>query len=125
MCVLRWKASFYDRDSGLLFSDVLIPNFRMTGNEGLEQFAALVAVEVDDVDTVFAQPIDATGEGAAFTDDQGADVKLAHEAAAVPAGGEGGDHHQVAIAALAAGAAKGVGLAVDAGIALLHAAIAA
>ena len=35
------------------------------------------------------------------------------------------DHHQVAVAALAAGAAKGIGFRMDTGIALLHAAVVA
>jgi hypothetical protein len=52
-------------------------------------------------------------------------LELADEAAAIPAGGEGGDHDFVAIGALAAGFAEGVGLAVNAGVGLLDAAVAA
>jgi len=95
----------------------------MAGDKGLEQLAAFLAVEVDDFDAVFAEPVEAAGKGAALPHDQSADAELAHQATAIPAGSQRGYHDQVAIAALSAGAAEGVRLAVDAWIALLHAAI--
>jgi len=61
----------------------------------------------------------------ALAHDQGAEAELADEAAAVPAGGEGGDHDEVAVGALAAGVAEGVGFAVDGGVVLLDAAVVA
>ena len=64
-------------------------------------------------------------EGAALADHQRADAELANQAAAIPARRERRNHHQVAITALPAGAAKGIRLAVDAGIALLHTAVTA
>ena len=93
----------------------------MLGDVAFEQFAAFAIVEVDDFDAVFAQPIQTAGKGAALADDQCSDAELPHQPAAIPARSERGDHDQVAIAALAAGAAKGVGLPVHAGVALLHA----
>src|SRR5207247_1159272 len=60
-----------------------------------------------------------------FADDDGANVELAGQAAAIPARGECGDHDLVAVAALPASLAKGVGLAVDGRILLLHAAVVA
>ncbi len=88
-----------------------------------EQKAAFFVVEVDDFDAVLAQPVEAASEGAAFAHDQRADAELAHQAAAIPAWSQCGDHDFVAVAALPAGAAKGVSLGVNAGVALLHAAI--
>ena len=61
----------------------------------------------------------------AFADDDGLEAELADEAGAVPAGGERGDHDEVAVGALAAGAAEGVGFAVDGGVGLLDAAVVA
>ena len=78
-----------------------------------------------DLDAVFAEPVEAAGEIHRFADNQRADVELADQAAAVPAGGESGDHDFVAVGALAAGFAEGVGFAVDGGIAFLDAAIVA
>ena len=67
----------------------------------------------------------AAGEVDAFADDDGLEAELADEAGAIPAGGEGGDHDEVAVGALAAGVAEGVGFAVDGGVGLLDAAVVA
>jgi hypothetical protein len=82
-------------------------------------------MQVDDAGAVFDEPVEAAAKTHGFADDEGADVELANEAAAVPAGSERGDHDFVAVGALAAGFAKGVGLAVNARVALLDAAVAA
>src|SRR5579863_4544313 len=93
----------------------------MLGDVALEQFAAVAIVEVDHVDPVLAQPVETAGKGTALTHDQRSDAKLADQPAAVPARSQCGDHDHVAIAALAAGTSKGVGFAVHAGVAMLHA----
>src|SRR5229473_6405846 len=85
------ERQFYD--THLLLSDVLVPDFGMLGDEGLEQLAALGVVEVDDVDAVLAQPVEAAGKGAALAHDHRADAELAHQPAAIPARGERGDHN--------------------------------
>ena len=54
-----------------------------------------------------------------------ADPELLHQAAAVPARRQGGDHDRVAVGALAAGLAEGVGLAVHGGVVFLHPAVVA
>src|SRR5581483_4627896 len=97
----------------------------MCGYKFLQQSAAFLAVEIDDFDAILAEPLDSPTESAALAYDDYSDAKLPHQPAAIPAGSERCDHHQIAIAALAAGAAKGIRLAVDTGIALLHTAIAA
>jgi hypothetical protein len=51
------------------------------------------------------------------------DVELPDQAAAVPAGRQRGHHDLVAVAALPAGAAEGVGLAVYGRVVLLHPAV--
>jgi hypothetical protein len=79
--------------------------------------------EVDDGDAEVAEPVLTAGEVLGFADDDGAEAELADEAGAVPAGGERGDHDEVAVGALAAGVAEGVGFAVDAGVGLLDAAV--
>src|ERR1700679_1018079 len=109
----------------LFFANVFVPNLRMLCVERLHQLAALAIVEIDNFDTVFAQPLKPSGESAAVAHDKRTDSKLANKTAAVPAGGRRRHHHQVAITRLAAGGSKGVSLAVNAGIAPLHAAIAA
>ena len=110
---------------GLLFSDILVPDFGVLGDVALEEFAALAAVQVDDVDAVFAQPVQSAEERAAFAHYERADAKLPHQSAAIPAGREGGDHDEIAIALLPSGKTKGVGFGVNAGVALLHAAVVA
>src|SRR3546814_3350764 len=86
--------------------------------------AALVG-QVDDLDAVLAQPLDPAVEVHRLAHHHRADVELPHQAAAVPARGERGDHDGVAIAALAAGLAEGVGFAVHGRGAFLHPAIVA
>ena len=105
------------------FADVFVPDGWVFEDEAGEHVGAFLVVEVDDVGAVFAKPVEAAGEVAAFSDDQRADLKLADEAAAIPAGGEGGDHDQVPVGMLAAGAAEGVGFTVDGRVALLDAAV--
>src|SRR5580692_8254257 len=107
------------------YANILVPNITMRGDITLEQFPALAVVEIDHFHAVFAQPVDPPGESTAFAHHDRTNTELPHQAAAIPAGSESGHHHQVAIAALTAGAAKGIRLSVNAGIALLHAAIVA
>ncbi len=124
-CVVEHGKSINQTRVGLFFTDVFVPDFGMLGDVGREEVVASLVVEVDDVHPVFAEPVDAPGEGAAFADDHRANAELADEAGAIPTGGEGGDHDDVAIAALAASAAEGISLSVDAGIALLDTAVVA
>src|SRR5579862_4286735 len=100
-------------------ADVFVPDFRMTANESFEQLAALTIVEIDHFDAVFAQPVEPACESAALAHHKRANAKLPYQAAAVPAWRQSGHHHQIAVAALATGAAKGVGFAVDARVTLL------
>jgi hypothetical protein len=111
------------RKTDLLFADIFIPYLRMRGDISFEQFPALAAVEVDYFDTIFAQPIEASSEGPAFSDDERSKAKLPYEAAAIPAGRKRGDHYEITIATVAPGTTERVGFPVDAGVALLHAAI--
>jgi len=67
----------------------------------------------------------AAGEVDALAEDEGLEAELADEAAAVPAGGERGDHDEVAVGTLAPGIAEGVGFAVEARVVLLDAAVVA
>src|SRR5260370_40838779 len=81
---------------------------------------AFGGVEVDDLDAIFAEPVDAAVEVGGLADDHGGDAELADEAAAIPAGRQGGDHNFFAIAALTASTAKSVGFSVDGWIVFLH-----
>jgi len=80
-------------------------------NVGGEEFGTFRGVEVDDLDTSRVQPVQATGEVTGFTDDDGAEAKLADEATAIPTGCKSADDDKVAIGALSSGAAEGVVLA--------------
>src|SRR5215472_9491259 len=111
--------------SGLVFADVFFPEFGMAADEASQEIDAFAGVEVNDGDAILAEPLDATLEVDGFADQHGADAKLADEAAAIPAGRKRGDHDFVAIPALASGAAKGVGFAVDGRIAFLNASVVA
>jgi hypothetical protein len=107
------------------FADVFVPDGGVGKNVSSEHFRAFRVIEVDDVDAMFAEPVEAAGEVSAFADYQGADVELADEAAAIPAWSESGDHDQVAVGTLPAGATEGVCFAMDGRVALLDAAIVA
>src|SRR5260370_30774496 len=86
---------------------------------------AFGGVKVDDLDAVFAEPVDAAVEIDGLADDYSGDAELADEAAAIPARRQRGDHNLVAIGALTAGTAEGVGFSVDGGIVLLDTAVVA
>jgi hypothetical protein len=107
------------------FAYVLVPDFRVLSDVGGEEFGAFGGVEVDDLDTGGAEPVQATGEVTGFADDDGAEAELADEATAVPAGGESADHDEVAVGSLASSTAEGVGFAVDRGVVLLDTAVVA
>ena len=109
----------------LFLADVFIPDFGMGLDEAGEEIDALARGEVVDLEAVVAEPVDASLKSLAFADDDGPEAKLTDESRAVPAGGEGGDHDEVAIGALAAGVAEGVGFTVGGGVVVLDAAIVA
>src|SRR5579863_7672543 len=108
-----------------LLADIFVPYIRMPRDEGLHQLAAFDVIQIDHVHAILSQPVEAACKCAAFTHNQRADAELPHQPAAIPARGKRRHHHQVTVAALASGTAKSVGLAVNAGIALLHAPVAA
>src|SRR5687768_7989979 len=89
-----------NRNNNLIFSNVLIPHFRIRGNELREHFDTLLRVQIYYIDTVFLQPIDAAFEIYRFADDHSSYAELANEPAAVPARREGGDHDRVFIISL-------------------------
>jgi len=104
---------------------VFVPEGGVGGDVVAHHGNAVGVGEVDDVYAEVAEPVFAAGEVLALADDDGLEAELADEAGAVPAGGEGGDHDEVAVGALAAGVAEGVGFAVDGGVGLLDAAVVA
>ena len=108
-----------------LFADVFVPDFRMGRDVVTEQVDAFPGTQVDHGRSVVAEPVEGAGEVFGFAHDDGSDLELADQAAAVPAGGERRHHDLVLVVSLAAGFAKGVGFAVDGGVAILHAAIVA
>ena len=114
-----------DFGEALVEADVFVPEGGVCGDVVAHHGDAVGVGEVDDVDAEFAEPKLAAGEVDALAEDDGAEAELADEAAAIPAGGERGDHDEVAVGALAAGVAEGVGLTVEAGVGLLDAAVVA
>src|SRR5690606_33255561 len=74
---------------------------------------------------LFAQPVVAALEIDRLAHHHGTDPELLHQPAAVPARRERGDHDGVAVGALAAGLAEGVGFAVHGRIVFLYAAVVA
>jgi hypothetical protein len=97
----------------------------MLSDVAFQQEPAILIIEVDDFNTVVTKPVETARESTAFANDNGAEAKLSYKAAAIPAWRERCNHNQVAIAALAAGTAKCIRFAVNAGIAVLHAAVVA
>ena len=109
----------------LTFADIFVPDFGVVADVGGEELDAFLGVEIEDLDAEGAEPIDASLESAGFADDDAREAELTDEAAAIPAGRKRGNHGKRAVAALAAGIAEGVSFAVQGGIAVLNAAIAA
>jgi len=89
-------------------------------DEAAEKLLALGAVEVDHFDPPLAQPVDPAAEGSRLAHHHRANLKLHHQAAAVPARCQGRDHDGVAVVTLAPRLAKGVRLAMHRRIVLLH-----
>src|SRR6185436_5462753 len=92
----------------------------MRGDIVAEHLFAFGGGEVDDTHSALAQPVDAALKRARFAHDDSADPELHHQPAAIPAGCQRGHHDGVAVAALPASLAEGIGLAVDRRVALLH-----
>ena len=109
----------------LVDADVLVPKCGIQADEGSEQVDAFLGMQIDNLHTILTEPVDATGEIDGFAHDDGGNGELADQAAAIPARGESGDHDFVAVGALAAGAAEGIGFGVDGGVVVLDAAVVA
>src|ERR1700722_6949814 len=88
------------------FPDVLVPDIRIPGNEGRQQFLALFRTHVDDLDAVFTQPIDPAAKRRRLADDYLHDPELPDQAAAIPARRERRDHDRILVASLATGPAE-------------------
>ena len=107
------------------FAPVLVPDFGVLPDVGDEEVGTFRGVEVDDLDTSSAQPVQTSGEVAGFANDDGAEAELADEATTVPARSKSADHDEVAVGSLASSTAEGVGFAVDRRVVLLDAAVVA
>src|SRR5712671_583171 len=106
--------------AGLVDADIFIPNGRIFADVSGQEIDAIGGMQVDDVDAIFAKPVDAALEVDRFSDDYGRNAELADQTAAIPTRRQRGDHDLVAIGALAPCAAEGVGLTVDARVVLLN-----
>src|SRR6266478_2321712 len=106
-------------------TDIFVPNFRMVRNVPGEHSNALLGVQVDDIDSILDQPIDAAAEIYGLADDYGADAELADEAAAIPARSQRRDHNLVAVTSLPARLSKRIRFTVRGRIAFLHSAVVA
>ncbi len=95
----------------------------MSVNVVPEESCALLVVHHHDLDTEFAEPLVAAGEGSGLANNECSDVELSYEARAVPAGGQRGNHDRVAVVASPAGSSEGVGFGVDGGVVVLYSAV--
>src|SRR5712692_7408126 len=121
--VYRARDTRLERHS--FFADVFFPDFRVRGDIFGEHLDAFVRMGVEHFGAVFAQPIDAAAEIYGLADHNGANPKLADQAAAIPAGSQRGHHDLVAVTPLPARFAKRIRLAMRRRIALLHSAVVA
>ena len=106
--------------AGLVDADIFIPNGGIFADVSGQEIDAIRGMQVDDVDAIFAKPVDAALEVDRFSDDYGRNAELADQTAAIPTRRQCGDHDLVAIGALAPRAAEGVGFTVDARVVLLN-----
>ncbi len=70
----------------LIFADVFVPDGGIFLNIVGKERDTFLGVEVEDFDVERAEPVDAALESAAFADDDASKIKLADQAAAIPAG---------------------------------------
>src|SRR5258707_13089427 len=106
--------------AGLVDADVFVPDGWIFADVSGEEIDAIGGMQVNDVDAIFAKPVDATLEVDRFSDDYGRNGELADQTAAIPTRRQGSDHDLVAIGALAPRAAEGIGFTVDAWVVLLN-----
>jgi len=66
-------------------TDVFVPNLGVVRNIFRKHLNTFFGMEVDDFGAVLAQPIDAAAKIYGLADDNGANAKLADQAAAIPA----------------------------------------
>ncbi len=108
----------------LALPNIFVPHSRIGANILAQQRDALFGVEIDNLYSERAEPVDPTLEVPALADDHRAKAKLPDKPAAIPAGREGSDHDQVAVAASPSRTAEGVGFAMQRRIAVLYSAVA-
>ena len=97
-----------------------MPQSWIRANEAGEHLNTLLIGQINHLNSVFTQPVNSTTEILRFTDNDFAEVELANQPAAIPAGRERCYNDFVAIVALASGVAEGVGFGVHGGIVLLN-----
>src|SRR4051812_4444230 len=110
---------------GSVTSDVLIPQSGVLRDEVAHQCRALGVVEDDHLDAVLGEPVVSAVEGDRLADHHPRDTELPDQPAAVPAGGQGGDHGRPPVRPLPSRRAEGGRLRVHRGIVVLDAAVVA
>src|SRR5262245_23357164 len=95
-----------------VLADIFVPYARICGDVVGQQPHACVGIQIDYIDAVFAQPVDAALKVDRLAYDNSADAELTNEAAAVPARRKRSGHNRVAIARPPAGVPECIGLAV-------------
>src|SRR5262249_14000216 len=108
-----------------LLPDVFVPDLGVRADVVGEKPHASFGSQVDHFHSALPEPVDAARKVDRLANDDRTDPKLPDQPAAIPARRERRDHDLVAIASLAARFAKGVRLAMDGRVALLHAAVVA
>ena len=106
--------------AGLVEADVFVPDGGIFADVSGQEIDAIGGMQIDDLDAIFAKPVDAALEVDRFSDDYGRNAELADQTAAIPTRRQRGDHDFVAIGAVAPCAAEGVGFTVDARVVLLN-----
>jgi hypothetical protein len=104
----------------ILTPDVLVPEFRVCGDELGHHVEALSIVENRYRDAVLGKPVVTAAERARLADDDRPDVELAHQTTAIPARRQRRHHDRRPVVALASRGTEGVGLAVHRGVVVLH-----
>ena len=89
-------------------------------NELAEHLLAVGGIEVDDLDAIFAKPLDTSLKCVRFADDHRTDPELPNQAAAIPTWSQRRHHYGIAITPLPPGLSKRIRFAVDRWVALLH-----
>jgi hypothetical protein len=114
------RESLFFINKRLFPAAILTPDFRVGFDEYTEQVNTLGRIQIHDLHTPLAQPLDSALRRARFSDNDRIDAKLNNEPAAIPARRQRRRQDCVSVASPASSFSERIGLAVNGWVSFLH-----